>query len=178
MAYGMTSTTGYSSRGSQADQQRAEQRAAGSEGYSAGSRSGAATGALMGAQYGATTGAAIGSLVTPVIGTAIGGAIGLVGGAIVGAFGGSMVGGNRGEKEAVAAEKQAQADKRRSDILARQTRTAMQQEAKAASGPRASTVKAPPMGAVSGADAAMQAMPSTSGKGTAYDTWRSTVYGG
>lgn len=178
MAYGMTSTAGYSSKGSQADQQRAEQRSAASEGYAEGSRSGAAQGAVMGAQYGSTAGAAIGSLITPVIGTAIGGAIGLVGGAIVGAVGGSMAGGSRGEKEAVAAEKQAQADKRRSDILARQTRTALQQEAKAASGAKASSVKAPPMAPVSGADAAMQAMPATTGKGTAYDAWRSTVYGG
>ena len=91
---------------------------------------------------------------------------------------GAGIGGAAGKKEAIEAEKQAQAEKRRSDILARQTKTAMQQEAKAASGAKASSVKAPPMAPVSGMDAAMQAMPATTGKGTAYDAWRSTVYGG
>lgn len=160
MAYGMTSASGY--KGStQATQREAEIDKAGAE---AGNK-GMASGAMQGAMTGATLGAGFGPL-------------GMVGGAIIGATAGAFGGGAMASAEGREAKKQELDTKRRSDILARQTRTAMQQEARAASGPRASTAKAPTMGAVSGVDAAMQAMPATTGKGTAYDAWRSTVYGG
>jgi hypothetical protein len=170
--YGFTSSgDSYKGRRTQSAAQYAagDQYQAGREGRAEGSMAGMQSGALQGAQYGATAGMLFGP---------IGAGIGLVGGAIIGAGIGAATGGAKGEKEAVAAEKQAQTDKRRSDILARQTKTAMQQEAKAASGAKASSAKAPPMAPVSGMDAAMQAMPATTGKGTAYDAWRSTVYGG
>ncbi len=154
--------------GSQAQREGREQFEAAQEGYSEGSKSGALSGASKGASVGATFGTAFGP---------IGTAIGFVGGGIVGAAIGAAYGGSKGMGEAAEAKKQEQDTKRRSDILARQTQTAMQQEARAASSRGASRVKAPPS-APSGPDAAMSAMPSMSGKGTAYDTWRSTVYGG
>lgn len=160
MAYGMTSASGY--KGStQATQREAELDKATIE---AGNK-GAASGAMQGLVTGATLGSSLGPL-------------GTVAGAITGAAIGMAAGGDIAGAQGREAKKQELDAKRRSDILARQTRTAMQQEARAASGPRASTVKAPTMGAVSGVDAAMQAMPATTGKGTAYDAWRSTVYGG
>ena len=154
--------------GSQAQREGREQFEAAQEGYQEGSKSGALSGASKGASVGATVGTAFGP---------IGTAIGFVGGGIVGAAIGAGFGGSKGMGEAAEAKKQEQDTKRRSDILARQTKTAMQQEARAASGMKASQVKAPPS-APSGPDAAMAAMPSTSGRGTAYDAWRSTVYGG
>lgn len=171
MEYGYSYGSGATGRRTSNAQQvaQSEQFKAGQEGRAEGSMAGMKSGVLQGAQYGAMAGSMFGP---------IGAGIGLVGGAIVGGAIGAATGGASGKKEAIEAEKKAQDEKRRSDILARQTKTAMQQEARAASGAKASSVKAPPMAPVSGMDAAMQAMPATTGKGTAYDAWRSTVYGG
>jgi hypothetical protein len=98
----------------------------------------------------------------------VGGA--LVGGAI-GAFAGSSIGENEGE-DAKRAELNS---KRRTDILTRQEGTTLQQQARMG---QTSKVKTPRMTAPSATDASMNEMPTASGKGTAYDTWRSTVYGG
>jgi len=160
MAYGLTSASGYKGK-TQATQRESEIAKAGAE---AGNK-GMASGAMQGAMTGATLGASFGPL-------------GMVGGAIVGAATGALGGGAMASAESREAKKQELDAKRRSDVLARQTNTAMQQEARAASKGKASSVKAPPMAPVSGMDAAMQAMPATTGKGTAYDAWRSTVYGG
>ena len=66
--------------------------------------------------------------------------------------------------------------KRRTDILTRQEVTAGQQQARM---DQTSKVKTPRMTAPSATDTVSIAqMPTASGKGTAYDTWRSTVYGG
>lgn len=169
MAYGMTSANTYKGK------TQAEQReVALDKGMMEGASAAGSKAALSGAGQGAGLGATIGTAVLPGLGTAIGALSGAFIGGVAGYLGGSTAGAQQGRQ-------QAKADldaKRRSDILARQTKTAMQQEAKAASGAKASTVKAPPMAPVSGMDAAMQAMPATTGKGTAYDAWRSTVYGG
>lgn len=169
MAYGMTSANTY-----EGETQAEQREVALDKGMMAGASSMGGKAALSGAGQGAGIGATIGTAVLPGLGTAIGALSGAFIGGVAGYLGGSTAGAKQGRQQAMA-DLDA---KRRSDILARQTKTAMQQEAKANSGPGASTVKAPSMGAVSGVNAAMQAMPSTSGKGTAYDSWRSTVYGG
>lgn len=167
MAYGLASTTGARPRSIREREARAV-RTAGGEGAS----SGASSGALQGAAQGAGLGATIGTAVLPGVGTAIG----MVGGALVGAVAGAFYGGNVGEKEAEDAKRAELNSKRRTDILTRQEVTAGQQQARM---DQTSKVKTPRMTAPSATDTVSIAqMPSASGKGTAYDAWRTTVYGG
>ena len=159
MAYGLASTKGVTHR-SQKDREQLEVQQA----RTAGSSEGFASGALKGAAQGASLGMAAGPL-------------GAVAGTLLGGLAGAAYGGYSGGQQAAEAKKAEQESKRRSDILARQTSTAQQQEARMARTSGASRVKAPPT-SPSGGEAALMAMPAASGKGTAYDAWRSTVYGG
>lgn len=166
MAYGLVSTSEARPRSAREREARAV-RTAGGEGAS----SGASSGALQGAAQGAGLGATIGTAVLPGVGTAIG----MVGGALVGGAIGAFAGSSIGENEAADAKRAELNSKRRTDILTRQEGTTRQQQARMG---QTSKVKTPRMTAPSATDASMNEMPSASGKGTAYDTWRSTVYGG
>jgi hypothetical protein len=117
-------------------------------------------------------GMALGTAVLPGIGTAVG----LVGGAIVGTIAGALYGSETGRDEGAAAKRAELNSKRRTDILTRQEVTAGQQQARM---DQTSKVNTPRMTAPSATDTVSIAqMPTASGKGTAYDSWRSTVYGG
>jgi hypothetical protein len=167
MAYGLVSTSGARPVRSIREREARAIQTAGSEGASAGM----ASGALQGAAQGAGLGATIGTAFLPGVGTAIG----LVGGALVGAVAGSIYGVETGENEGEDAKRAELNSKRRTDILTRQDATTLQQQARMG---QTSKVKTPRMTAPSATDASMNEMPTASGKGTAYDTWRSTVYGG
>lgn len=166
MSYGLTASP-KQARGSTAQRESSEVAQAGAAGYS----EGAGKGALAGASQGAGYGAAIGTAVLPGVGTAIG----FVGGALVGAVIGATAGGVSGQSEAAKAKIEEQNAKRRTAILTRQENTTRQQEARAA---QTSTVKTPKPTAPVMTDTAVSAMPAASGKGTAYDAWHTTVYGG
>jgi phage tail tape-measure protein len=157
MAFGLTSTGGYTARSARSREAQ-EVSKAGGEGASSGSVSGA----FQGATQGATLGMALGPL-------------GMVGGAIAGAALGGLVGGKLGKDEAQDAKRAELNSKRRTDILTRQESTTRQQQARMG---QTSKVKTPRMTAPSATDASLVEMPSASGKGTAYDAWRTTVYGG
>ena len=166
MAYGLVSTTGARPRSIREREESAIQKS-GTEGAS----SGTSSGALQGAAQGAGLGATIGTAVLPGLGTAIG----MVGGALVGGAIGAFAGSSIGENEGEDAKRAELNSKRRTDILTRQEGTTLQQQARMG---QTSKVKTPRMTAPSATDASMNEMPTASGKGTAYDTWRSTVYGG
>lgn len=157
MAFGLTSTAGSTARSAQAREEKAV-RTAGGEGASSGSVSGA----LQGAVQGAALGSALGPL-------------GIVGGAIVGAVAGGYVGGKTGQEQAEQAKRDELNAKRRTDILTRQESTTRQQQARMG---QTSKVKTSRPTAPSTTDVALVEMPTASGKGTAYDAWRTTVYGG
>ena len=167
MSYGLQEAP-KQTKGSIAARESLEIRTASSEGFSEGSKKGALSGAAMGAGYGAT----IGTAILPGVGTAIG----MVGGALMGAILGATAGGVPGQDAAVKEKREEINSKRRTDILTRQEDTAGQQQARM---DQTSKVKTPRMTAPTATDAVSIAqMPTASGKGTAYDTWRSTVYGG
>ena len=157
MAFGLTSTGGYTARSARSREAQEVSKAGGE---------GASSGSVSGAFQGATQGAALGMALGP---------LGMVGGAIAGAALGGLVGGKLGKDEAQDAKRAELNSKRRTDILTRQEGTTRQQQARMG---QTSKVKTPRMTAPSATDASMNEMPTASGKGTAYDTWRSTVYGG
>lgn len=157
MAFGLTSTGGYTARSARAREEQAVAKAGGE-----GASSGSASGALQGATQGAALGMALGPL-------------GMVGGAIAGAAIGGLAGGSIGKSEAEKAKREELNSKRRTEILTRQEGTTRQQQARMG---QTSKVKALRQTAPSATDASLVEMPSASGKGTAYDAWRTTVYGG
>lgn len=157
MAFGLTSTSGYTARSTRSREAQ-EVAKAGGEGAS----SGTASGALQGAMQGASLGIALGPL-------------GAVGGAIAGAAIGGLAGGALGQREAEKAKREELNSKRRTEILTRQESTTRQQQARMG---QTSKAKALRQTAPSATDASLIEMPAASGKGTAYDAWRTTVYGG
>lgn len=157
MAFGLTNTSGYTARSSRSRDAQAVSKAGGE-----GASSGTASGALQGAAQGAALGMALGPL-------------GIVGGAIAGAAVGGLVGGELGKSEAEKAKREEINSQRRTDILTRQESTTRQQQARMGQTSKAKTLR---MTAPSATDASLVEMPTASGKGTAYDAWRTTVYGG